>query len=258
MIEDVAPAPDVTLDEPPPVIEQVAPPPDVFHAVPAPVIERVVPAPAVICTAPAPEIEHVAPAPAVTHAKPVPVIEYVAPAPDIEYIAPAPSVTFATPGQQLPPAHVMAAVTTGVSRDTTVVVNPHCLITAVEASVPQVDGSISPLDEFAAPVYNQVHQLLLMAERMGKLCETIEMSHMMMLLFQTLPLETQASTSRRASVLLVARSFTLAIAALQAKFASSTPIRTPMIGDRAGGYLVDPTSPMRSVRVSIPETGVVV
>ena len=31
-------------------------------------------------------------------------------------------------------------------------------ITAVEASAPHLVGAISPLDEFAAPGYNQVHQ----------------------------------------------------------------------------------------------------
>ena len=46
----------------------------------------------------------------------------------------------------------MAAVTTGVSLDTTVVVIPLCSTT--------VDGSTSPLDEFAAPVYNIIeHQI---------------------------------------------------------------------------------------------------
>ena len=34
----------------------------------------------------------------------------------------------------------------------------------------------SPVDKFAAPVYNQVHQFLLMTERIEKLCEAAEMA----------------------------------------------------------------------------------
>ena len=48
----------------------------------------------------------------------------------------------------------MVAVATGVSLDTTGVVSPRCSTTAVEAPGPQVDGSTSLLDEFAAPVCN--------------------------------------------------------------------------------------------------------
>ena len=58
----------------------------------------------------------------------------------------------------------MAAVTTGVSHDTTDLVNPQCPITAVGASAPQVAGSISSLDESATPVRNQVRQELFVAE----------------------------------------------------------------------------------------------
>ena len=58
----------------------------------------------------------------------------------------------------------MAAVTTGVNFDTTGLVNPHCSITAVEASAPHVVDSLSPLDEFTTPVYNQVRQELFVAE----------------------------------------------------------------------------------------------
>ena len=104
------------------MIECVASAPDVFHAVPAQVIEHVAPAPAAICTAPAPAIEDVTSAPVVTCATPVPVSEHVAPSPMIEYIALAPSVTISTPSLLLPPAHTMAAVTTGVSLDTVSVV----------------------------------------------------------------------------------------------------------------------------------------
>ena len=49
----------------------------------------------------------------------------------------------------------MEDVTTGVSSDTTRLVNPLCAITAVEASAPQVVGSLPPLDEFAAPVHQE-------------------------------------------------------------------------------------------------------
>ena len=52
----------------------------------------------------------------------------------------------------------MAAVTTGVNLDTNGLVNSKCSVTTVEASAPQVVGSISPLEEFAAPVYDQVHE----------------------------------------------------------------------------------------------------
>ena len=75
-------------------------------------------------------------------------------------------MTCFAPSQQFPPAYTMAAVTTGVSLDTTGLVNTQCSITAVEDSAPQVDGSLSPLDEFAAPVYNRVRQEQIGAEEM--------------------------------------------------------------------------------------------
>ena len=92
------------------------------------------PASAVTFTALSPVIECVAPAPAVIHEEPAPVIEYVAPSPVIEYIAPPPAVIYSTPSLKSPPAYTMAAVTTDVNLDTTGLVNPHCPITAVEAS----------------------------------------------------------------------------------------------------------------------------
>ena len=92
----------------------------------------------------------------VTYAAPASVFEYVAPAPVIEYIAPAPAVTYPAPSQQLP--STMTTVTTGVNLDTTGLVNLQISFTAVEASAPQVFGSHPPLEEFAAPVYDQVHQ----------------------------------------------------------------------------------------------------
>ena len=119
-------------------------PPHLMYAAPAPVV---------INAAPTPVTEYVAPAPADTHATPAQVIS-----PVIEHIAPAPSLTVAPPSQQLPPAHTKAAVTIGASLDTTGSVNPPCLITAVEASAPQVVGSVLPLYESAAPVCNQVRE----------------------------------------------------------------------------------------------------
>ena len=107
------------------------------------------------------------PPPAATYGAtlaPSPVIEYVAPAPVIEYIAPAPAVTYVAPGQQLPPPYTMSTVTTGVNLDITGLVNPPFSITTVEVSAPQVVGSLPPSEEFAAPVYGQVHQEQIIAE----------------------------------------------------------------------------------------------
>ena len=70
-------------------------------------------------------------------------------------------MTYFAPSQQLPPDYSMAAFTTGVSLDTTSLVNPRCVITAVEASAPQVVGSLPPLDEFPA----HVHQEQIVAEQ---------------------------------------------------------------------------------------------
>ena len=100
------------------------------------------PAPAVSYTAPAPVIEDVTPAPAVACATPVPVIENVAPSPVIEYIAPAPRVTIFSSSQQFPPAYTM---------DTTGLVKPRCSTTAVGGAQLTGRGSISPVDEYAAP-----------------------------------------------------------------------------------------------------------
>ena len=94
--------------------------------------------------APSPVIEHVVPAPVVTHAAPAPVFECLAPAPVIEYIAPAPAMTYAVPSQQLPPACTMTPVTTDVNFDSTFFLNPQFSISAVEASAPQVVGSLPP------------------------------------------------------------------------------------------------------------------
>ena len=63
-------------------------------------------------------------------ATPAPLIDYVTPSPVVEYIAPAPSVTSS---EQFSPAYTMEAVATGVSSDTTGLVNPQCSFTAVEA-----------------------------------------------------------------------------------------------------------------------------
>ena len=102
--------------------------------------------------------------PILPFATPVPAIEDVEAAPVIEYVALAPPVTISTPSQQFPPAYAMAAVITGVSHDTTDMVNPRRSTTAVEDSAPQVVGSLLPLDESAAPVYNQVSQQQIVVE----------------------------------------------------------------------------------------------
>ena len=86
-----------------------------------------------------------------------PVIEYVAPAPVMEYIAPAPAVTYDAPSQQLPPTYTTTTVTTDVNLDITSMVNPQFSSTVVDA--PQVVGSLPLLEEFTAPVYNQVRSL---------------------------------------------------------------------------------------------------
>ena len=149
MIEYVASAPGIKYTAPAPVIKDVTPTPADTCATPVPVIEHVMPAHVVIHTAPSPVTEDGSPAPAVTCAAPVPVFVNVEPAPVIEYIAPAPSVTVSTPSQQFLPAHTMATVTTGVSLDTTSVVDSRYS---------------SSLDKFAAPVYNRVRQELFVAE----------------------------------------------------------------------------------------------
>ena len=77
----------------------------------------------------------------------LPVSEHVAPALVIEFIAPAPTVILPVPSQLL----TSTSTLTGL-------VSPQFSGTAVEASAPQVVGSLLPLEEFDAPFYNQVHQ----------------------------------------------------------------------------------------------------
>ena len=108
--------------------------------------------------APSPVVEYVVPALAVNHVAPALVIEYVSSAPVIEHIAPAPAVTLSVPRQQLPPVYTTTTVTTDVNLDFTGLVNPQFSIAAVEASAPQVVCSLPPLEEFDAPMYNQLHQ----------------------------------------------------------------------------------------------------
>ena len=86
----------------------------------------------------------------------------------IEYIAPAPAVTCAVPSQQLPPVYTTTTVTTDVNLDIVGLVNPQFSITAVEASAPQVVGSLPSYEEFDPPMYNQVHQEQIVA---GELCK---------------------------------------------------------------------------------------
>ena len=64
-----------------------------------------------------------------------------------------------------------------------------------------------------------------------------------------LPMMTRATSARGAGALVVARPLASAIVNMQAKFASSMPMRTPVIGDRALGYIVNSSGPMGSVRI---------
>ena len=153
--EDAPAATCAATATPTPVIEYVAPAPPINYATPVPVIKHVAPASAASYTAPSPVTEYVAPALAVTCGTPAPETVHVTRSLVIECIAPGPAVTFSTPSQLLPPAYIMESVTTGVSLDTTGLVNLHCLITA---AAPHIDGSLPPLDVSAAPVYNQVRQ----------------------------------------------------------------------------------------------------
>ena len=72
-------------------------------------------------------------------------------------------MTYAASSQQLPPAYTMTTVAADVNFDITGLVNPQYSITAVEASAPQVVGSLPPSEEFDAPVYNQIHQQQIVA-----------------------------------------------------------------------------------------------
>ena len=87
-----------------------------------------------------------------------PVIEYVAPAPVTEYIAPAPAVTSDAHSQQLPFVYTTTTVTTDVNLNIIGLVHPQFSSTAVEPFSPQIVGSLPPLEEFDAPVYNPSHQ----------------------------------------------------------------------------------------------------
>ena len=61
----------------------------------------------------------------------------------------------ATPSEQFSPANPMESVTAGVSPDTTGLVHPQYAITGVAASVPQINGPLPHLDEFAVPVHQE-------------------------------------------------------------------------------------------------------
>ena len=77
---------------------------------------------------------HAAPTP-VNECAPAPDVTCAIPAPVIEHIAPAPSVTHVTPSEQFSPAYNMTAVATGVSLDTTCLMNPQCAITTLEEQI---------------------------------------------------------------------------------------------------------------------------
>ena len=64
---------------------------------------------------------------------------------------PAPTVTYVVPSQQLPPVFSTTSVTTGL-------VYPQFSNPAVVPSAPCVVGSLPPVEEFSAPVYDHVHQ----------------------------------------------------------------------------------------------------
>ena len=98
--------------------------------------------------------EFVGPAPAVTCDEAAQVIEHVSSAPVIEYMSPALAVTLSVPSQQLPPAYTTTTDTTDHNFDTTGVVHPQFSVTAVEAFSPHVVGSVPPVEEFDAPVYD--------------------------------------------------------------------------------------------------------
>ena len=76
----------------------------------------------------------------------------------IENIAPATAVTFDAPSQQLPPAYTTPTDTTGDNFDITDLVHPQFSFTAAEAFSPLVVGSLPPMEEFDAPVYDQIRQ----------------------------------------------------------------------------------------------------
>ena len=80
------------------------------------------------------------------------VIDFATPSLAIEYIAQATSVTHVTPSERFSPFYPMAAVTTGVSLDSTGVVKTRCSISAAEASC-LADDATSLLNECASLVY---------------------------------------------------------------------------------------------------------
>ena len=79
-------------------------------------------------------------------------------APVTEYVAPAPAVTLSVPSLQFRPAYTSATVAVGVNFDVTGFVNPLFSRTAVEGSASQVVDPLPPAEEFALPVFYQVHQ----------------------------------------------------------------------------------------------------
>ena len=74
-------------------------------------------------------------------------------APVTEYVAPAPE----------PPVYTTSAVTTGDNSGLFSLVYPQISSTAVEPVAPRVVASLPPVEEFAEPVYDQVHQELFTA-----------------------------------------------------------------------------------------------
>ena len=83
---------------------------------------------------------------------------------------PALAVTYVVPSQQLPPVYS----TTTVTADS---VYPQIPSTAVEPVAPRVVVSLTPVEEFSAPVYDQVHQELVAASEMPENIAEIPVVH---------------------------------------------------------------------------------
>ena len=240
-----APATAIEFETPAPVIEYETP--ARFTCPPAPVIERVFFAPDDTYAAPA-RIDS------------APLIKYIAPTSpqvnrDFRSLVnhPAPKIV----GSLLPPVSE-ADQELNVARETTQnIVRSQPVQEQVKVQeVPEVQ-ILERIQEQFMQVFVRIEEQIgdtLVPPTVEETLEpdqqrTVEQT-VVSLLFQTLPLVTRASTARGAGVLVVARSFALAIVTMQVKFASSMPMRTPELGDQAVRYIVDSSGLMRSVRVS--------
>ena len=78
-----------------------------------------------------------------------------------QIVEPTDAMTYAAPSQQLPLSKqpsLLASTSIIIG-----LVNTQFSITGVEVSAPKTVGSFPPLEEFDAPVYNQIHQELIVA-----------------------------------------------------------------------------------------------